>query len=154
MNQLRAVTNEGIKTDYFMGERYDMDYVYYIDGKNWHGAEMYYEYPCVYTSVLITDLLGLATAGDADLLVKPHINGYGSVENRIPRYDVKYTYDAEGFVLKNLSGKKRSFKVDLSALYAGNTHYKLVDKSKSEIVAAGSTIELLPQEEASWIPIK
>jgi hypothetical protein len=67
---------------------------------------------------------------------------------------VKYTYDAKGFTLKNLSGKKRSFKVDLSALYAGKTHYKLVDKSKTAIVAAGSTIELSPQEEASWTPIK
>jgi hypothetical protein len=131
-----------------------MDYIYYIDGKNWHGAEMYYEYPCVYTSVLITDLLGLATAGDADVSVKPHLSGYGSVEFRIPRYDVKYTYDAKGFALKNLSAKKRSFKVDLSALYAGKTHYKLVDKSKTAIVAAGSTIELSPQEEASWTPIK
>ena len=152
--QLKAVASEGVKTDYFMGERYDMDYIYYIDGKNWHGAEMYYEYPCVYTSVLITDLLGLATAGDADVSVKPHLNSYGSVEFRIPRYDVKYTYDAKGFTLKNLSGKKRSFKVDLSALYAGKTHYKLVDKSKTAIVAAGSTIELSPQEEASWTPIK
>lgn len=154
LNQLKAVANEGVKAGYFMGERYDMDYVYYIDGKNWHGAEMYYEYPCVYTSVLITNLLGLATAGDADVLVKPHIGGYGSVEFRIPRYDLKYTYDAKGFALKNLSGKKRSFKVDLSALYTGKTHYKIVEKSKSEIVAAGSTVELLPQEEATWIPIK
>ena len=57
LNQLKAVAHEAAQTDYFMGERYDMDYVYYVDGKNWHGAEKYYEYPCVYASVLIADVL-------------------------------------------------------------------------------------------------
>ena len=152
-NQLKTVANEAAQTDYFMGERYDMDHVYYVDGKNWHGAEMYYEYPCVYASVLIRDLLGFTSAVDADVSIQPHINGYGSVEFRIPRYDVKYTYGAKGFVLKNFSGKTRRFRIDLSGLYSGTTRYKLVRKSSHEIVGVRSTVELSSQEEASWIPI-
>lgn len=153
LNQLKAVAHEAAQTDYFMGERYDMDYVYYVDGKNWHGAEKYYEYPCVYASVLIADVLGFTTPVDADVSIHPHLNGYGSVEFGIPRYDVKYTYGAKGFVLKNLAGKERRFSVDLSTLYFGTTQYKLARKSNHKIVGTRSTIELSSQEEATWIPI-
>src|SRR5215471_12946050 len=33
LDQLKTVAAEGAKDNYFMSERYDMDYVYYIDGK-------------------------------------------------------------------------------------------------------------------------
>src|SRR3569623_252060 len=39
---LTAVAAEGKNSAYLMGERYDMDHVYYVDGKNAHGAEKYY----------------------------------------------------------------------------------------------------------------
>jgi hypothetical protein len=152
-NQLKTVANEAAQSGYFMGERYDMDSVYYVDGKDWHGAEMYYEYPNVYSAVLITDYLGLAAASDADLTIHPHLNDYGSVEIEIPHYDVHYTFGAKGFVLENLSGKARRFRVDLSALYPGATEYKLAEKSGQRIVGATSVIELSSQEEASWIPM-
>ncbi len=129
LNQLIAVANEAARSDYFMGERFDMDHVYYVDGKDWHGAEMYYEYPCVYTAVLITDLLGVTPAVDADLAIHPHLHGYGSIDLGIPRYALRYTYRAKGFALKNLSGRARRFSVDLSALYPGTARYKLLRAS-------------------------
>ncbi len=152
-NQLKTVASEAAQSDYFMGERYDMDHVYYVDGKDWHGASMYYEYPCVYAAVLVSDFLGFTTPVDADVSIQPHLNGYGSVEFRIPQYDVKYTYGAQGFVLKNLSGRARRFRVDLSALYPGTTRYKLARPSHHATVGATSLIELSPQEEATWSPI-
>ena len=51
-----------------MSERYDMDHVYYIDGKDAHGAEKYYEYPNVFAAVLIGKLLGLTIPADADFI--------------------------------------------------------------------------------------
>ena len=42
-DQLKAVAAEGAKNGYFMDERYDMDYIYYVDGKDAHGAQKYYE---------------------------------------------------------------------------------------------------------------
>jgi hypothetical protein len=51
LDQLKTVAAEATKHDYFMDERYDMDYVYYIDGKNSHGAEKYYEYPNTFAAV-------------------------------------------------------------------------------------------------------
>ena len=123
LNQLKAVAAEGAKDNYFMGERYDMDYVYYIDGKNAHGAEKYYEYPNVYAAVLISKLLGLTIPADADVSVAPHLTGYGSVEFGVPEYALRYEYGEGGFVLKNLSDKRRRFEVDLSALGAGAVHY-------------------------------
>lgn len=153
LDQLRAVAKEAAHSDYFMGERYDMDHVYYVDGKDWHGAEKYYEYPCVYTSVLIHDLLGLQAAAGFDLSIQPRIGSYGSVDMAIPRYAVKYTYGAKKFVLKNLSGKTRRFSVDLSGLYPDTTRYSLAQASRSKTVAARSTIELSPGEEVSWRPL-
>jgi hypothetical protein len=152
-NQLKTVADEAVKTDYFMGERYDMDYLYYVDGKDWHGAEKYYEYPCVYTSVLMSAYLGVNFAADGDVSIHPHIYGYGSVELKIPRYNLSYTYGEKKFVLKNLSGSVRRFQVDLSALYANTANYKLAHKSSNKIVGVKSMIELSPHEEVSWAPI-
>lgn len=154
LHQLKTVAAEGAKDNYFMGERYDMDYVYYIDGKNAHGAEKYYEYPNVYAAVLISKLLGLTKPADADVSLAPHIQGYGSVEFGIPEYALRYSYDENGFVLKNLSGKRRRFKVDLSALGTGTVHYRLKSKSGSGAVGAGDTVELSAQEEARWVPVR
>ncbi len=147
LDQLKAVAAEGAKDNYFMGERYDMDYVYYIDGKNAHGAGKYYEYPNVYSAVLISKFLGLTIPADADVSVAPHLGSYGSVEFDEPAYALRYSYDADGFVLKNVSSKRRRFKVDLSALGETTAFYRLRGKP----VVANATITLAPQEEARWI---
>ncbi|WP_158788965.1 hypothetical protein [Granulicella sp. L46] len=153
LKQLKAVANEAAQSGYFMGERYDMDSVYYVDGKDWHGAEMYYEYPCVYTSVLISNYLGFTPFVDGDLSIHPYLQGYGNVQFGIPQYNVNYSYAETGFLLKNRSEKVRRFMVDLSALYVGTTEFKLLKNSGQTIVGAKSRIELSPQEEARWSPI-
>ena len=153
-NQLQTVAAEGAKDNYFMGERYDMDYVYYIDGKNAHGAEKYYEYPNVYAAVLIGKFLGLTIPADADVSVAPHINGYATVEFGISEYALRYSYDENGFVLKNLSDKPRRYKVDLSALGSGSVNYLRRSKSSNGIVGARFTVTLSAQEEARWIPAR
>jgi hypothetical protein len=137
-----------------MGERYDMDYVYYIDGKNAHGAEKYYEYPNVYAAVLIAKYLGLTIPADADVSVAPHIHGYGSVEFGIPAYALRFSYEKDGFVLGNLSDKPRRFTVDLSALDGRSLHYRMRSNTSSEIVGARSTVTLPAHGEAHWIPVQ
>lgn len=42
-----------------MGERYDMDYVYYVDGSLWYGVVYYYEYLCVFVWVMIYEYFGV-----------------------------------------------------------------------------------------------
>jgi hypothetical protein len=150
--QLIRVAAEGAKDNYYMGERYDMDYIYYIDGKNAHGAEQYYEYPNVYAAVLISKLLGLTVPADADVSVAPHITSYGSVEFGIPQYALRYTYSKDGFVLRNLSDRRRRFKVDLTALGSGDLQLSV--GSHKEAAGKGSTISLSPQQEARWIPAR
>jgi len=152
LEQLKAVAAEGTKDNYFMDERYDMDYVYYKDGKDSHGAKKYYEYPNVFTAVLISKFLGLTIPVDADISVAPHINTYGSVEFGISEYALRYSYDQNGFVLKNLSDKRRRFKVDLSALGSDTLHYRLASRSSGATAGNGSSIVLSPQEEARWVP--
>jgi hypothetical protein len=152
LHQLQMVAAEGAKDNYFMGERYDMDYVYYIDGKNAHGAEQYYEYPNVFAAVLIAKLIGLTIPADADVEVAPHIPGYGSVVFDAPVYALSYSYGKDGFVLKNLSDQRRHFKVDLSALGAGNVHYHLAGNPAREVSDVRFDVDLPAHAEASWVP--
>jgi hypothetical protein len=152
--QLKTVAAEGAKNNYFMSERYDMDHVYYIDGKNAHGAEKYYEYPNVFTAVLIEDLLGLSVPADADVSVAPHLNSYGSVEFQFPEYALRYAFSKDGFVLKNLSDKPRRYQVDLSALGYTAINFRLKSRYKERIVDARSTLTLSAQEEARWTPVE
>jgi hypothetical protein len=152
LDQLKTVAAEGAKNNYLMDERYDMDHVYYIDGKNSHGAEKYYEYPNTFTAVLIAKYLGLTIPADADLSVVPLIKGYGSVEFGIPEYAVRYSYSDRGFELKNLSDKPRRVKVDLSALDSAAMHYRLKSKSRNGIVGRHSILTLAAHEEVRWTP--
>jgi hypothetical protein len=155
LDQLNKVAAEGAKdSDYFMSERYDMDHVYYIDGKDAHGAQKYYEYPNVFAAVLIQKYLGLTVPADADVSVAPHLTSYGSVEFDIPAYAVRYSYSENGFELKNLSDRPRRYKVDLSALGFGATRYRLSSRSGGGIVGAHSTLTLPAQEEARWTPVR
>jgi hypothetical protein len=153
LDQLKTVAAEGAKNGYFMSERYDMDHVYYIDGKDAHGAEKYYEYPNVFAAVLIERLLGLTVPADADLSVAPHLTTYGTVEFDTPEYAVRYRYSQDGFALKNLSDKSRRYKVDLSGLGAGTTHYRLVGSSQ-RLVNAHATLTLAPHEELRWTSVQ
>ncbi len=148
--QLNMVAGAAIKDSFYMGERYDMNHVYYIDNKDWHGADKYYEYPCVFTSVLIDNFLGIQHCLNADLRIKPNVNSYGTIEFTNPLYNIRYTISSKGFTLKNLSGKSRSFSVDLSAVFKEN-QFKVVTKSKTATTGSNTTIELLANEEAAWI---
>jgi hypothetical protein len=154
LDQLKTVAAEGAKNNYYMSERYDMDHVYYIDGKNAHGAEKYYEYPNVFTAVLIEKYLGLTVPPDADVSVAPHLKSHGSVEFDLPEYALRYSFNEDGFVLKNLSDKPRRYKVDLSALGFVATRYRLRSGSVDGLVDAHSTLTLSPQEEAHWTPVQ
>jgi len=152
--QLKTVAAEGARNNYFMNERYDMDHVYYIDGKNAHGAEKYYEYPNVFTAVLIENFLGLSVPPDADVSVAPHLNSYGSVEFELPQYASRYTFSKDGFVLQNLSNKPRRYKVDLSALGFTTGHFRLKVNKIERTVDARSMVTLSAQEEARWTPVQ
>ena len=152
LDQLKTVAAEGAKNNYFMSERYDMDHVYYIDGKDAHGAEKYYEYPNVFAAVLIEKFLGLTVPADADVSVTPRLQSHGSVEFDLPEYALRYGFSDNGFVLKNLSDRPRRYKVDLSALGFAVSHYRLTSKSQSGIVGARSTLTLSGQQEARWTP--
>lgn len=153
LQQLMAVAAEGRKNGYFMGERYDMDHVYYVDGKDAHGAEKYYEYPNVFSAVLISEYIGLTVPNDADVAIMPHIQGYGSIEFDQPAYALRYTLTQDEFTLKNLAARPRRFKVDLSAVEHRN-HYRLQSKLPSSTVAATTFITLGPQQEARWSATK
>lgn len=154
LDQLKTVAAEGAKNNYFMSERYDMDHVYYIDGKDAHGAEKYYEYPNVFAAVLIEKFLGLSIPTDADVSVAPRLKSYGSVEFEIPEYALRYSLSEDGFVLKNLSDTPRRYEVDLSALGFAASHYRLKSQSQSGIVGARSVLTLSAQQEARWTPVR
>jgi hypothetical protein len=153
-DQLKTVAAEGAKNGYFMSERYDMDHVYYVDGKDAHGAEKYYEYPNVFTAVLINDLLGLTVPADADLSVSPRLQSYGTVDFEIPTYALRYRYTRDGFALKNMADKSRRFKVDLSALGFTSGRYRLESGNQTRVVGAHSTLTLSAHEEARWTPLQ
>ena len=74
-SQLMQVAKQAETDSYLMGERYDMNYVYYNKGKNaehnWHGAKQYYEYPNVFTYVLITKYLGVRKGFDEEYIIEP-----------------------------------------------------------------------------------
>ena len=144
LDQLKMVTAEGAKNNYFMSERYDMDHVYYIDGKNAHGAEKVLRISqCLVAAVLIEKFLGLTVPADADVSVAPHLTSYGNVEFAIPQYALRYSFSEDGFVLKNLSDRPRRYKVDLSALGFAATRYRLRSRSGGGIVDARSTADLV-----------
>lgn len=152
LDQLKAVALEASKNSYFMSERYDMDHVYYVDGKDAHGAEKYYEYPNVFAAVLLQKLLGLTIPADADVSIAPHLNSDANVELEIPAYALHFSYTREGFVLKNLSNRRRRFAIDLSSLGSAARHYRLTSKSGNRTVGARTTLVLSASEEAHWTP--
>ncbi len=131
-----------------MGERYDMDHVYYIDGKDWHGASQYYEYPCVFAWVLINTYLGIQYALDVDLVIRPRMRQLGRVELKASRFALAYSLSQDAFTLQNLAPCERTFRVDLAGVHPGVQHWK-VETGKGKrltgpetcmAIAAGETV--------------
>ncbi len=144
--QLDRVAAQGALDDYIMGERYDMDYVYYVDGSPWHGAGHYYEYPCVFSWVLFAEYLGVRAALDVDLEVAPRLESHGGITLEQEAYRLRYAYAAEGFTLTNLADTTRTFRVDLSALYLG------VSMRLNDGAPFDGTIALGPCESVTIMP--
>lgn len=149
LGQLRQVAEQARLDDYRMGERYDMNHVYYIDNKNWHGAPYYYEYPNVFAWVLIHDYLGLRPALDVDLELRPMLTEYGHVT--MEAYGIAYTYEVERFVVENLSEEEKTVRLSLEALYPGQVlllERAPLGKGAEIRLGPGQTIVLVcPQKE-------
>ncbi|MCL2023720.1 MAG: hypothetical protein FWG82_05050 [Oscillospiraceae bacterium] len=106
--QLKQVSAQAKLDGYLMGERYDMNYVYYNTGadgaRNWHGASLYYEYPNVFLYVLVCCYLGLRRGFDCDLVVAPLVEK-GRVRHE--GYGIEYTKHSDGSLeLLNISGRE------------------------------------------------
>ena len=119
--QLDRVAAQGARDSYVMGERYDMDHVYYVDGSPWHGAAHYYEYPCVFTWVLFAEYLGLRPALDVDLDIAPRLETHGTVTLHQHAYRLGFTSTPDSFTLRNLAEVPRRFRIELDAIYPGST---------------------------------
>ncbi len=118
--QLLQVTAQARLDNFLMGERYDMNYVYYIDDKNWHGAALYYEYPCVFLYLLVTQYLGVDFGFDCDVVIKPLITGGGTVA--LPNFGIEYIVKDNSFTFKNLKDTAITADIDLNGIgmdYAG-----------------------------------
>ena len=109
--QLLAVCRQARMDEYRMGERYDMNYVYYPSEKNWHGAAHYYEYPCVFIWNLIAGYAGVRFALQADLEIEPMLAGDGRVRLENPQYGIEYTVAGNTIFVKNLLAQERSLLV-------------------------------------------
>lgn len=109
---------------YRMGERYDMNHVYYISDLHWHGAAHYYEYPNVFIWVFLYEFLGLKASLSADLYLCPAI-----------RTDFSATIDSLGvhceqrdgeYTVTNISGRTLSFQTDREAFQLAPSESKLL----------------------------
>jgi hypothetical protein len=139
LRQLTQVASAAIPDHYRMGEHYDMDYIYYIDGKNWHGASDYYEYPCVFSWVLLHDYIGVGFDLEADLALTPRIVGGGTVELHQARFALAYEAAPGEFRLANRADRARTLRVDLSVLYPATQNLRLEQGgSPSSSAMAGS----------------
>jgi len=136
------VAEQAAKEGYVMGERYDMNYVYYIDDKDWHGAAHYYEYPCVYSWVLIHEYLGIRQTFEADLQISPRLMNTGKVVLEQDGFKMSYEYEENAFRLTNLGSATRSFEVDLSAIYPHCSTWKFTSEVVESVLEAGSVVSL------------
>lgn len=105
--QLLAVCRQARTDEYRMGERYDMNYVYYLSEKNWHGAAHYYEYPCVFIWNLIAGYAGVRFGLQADLEIEPMLAGDGRVRLENPQYAIEYEVGENTIFVKNLLAQER-----------------------------------------------
>lgn len=104
--QLLQVARQAESEGYCMGERYDMNYIYYNTGEDatrvWHGASLYYEYPNVFIYVLICKYLGVSFGFDCDVIVAPLLAGPGSVS--LEAYGISYCI-ADVFTMQNITDR-------------------------------------------------
>lgn len=121
-HQLLQVAAQAETDGYRMGERYDMNHVYYKDNKNWHGAAYYYEYPNVYSWVLLQEYLGLRQGIDVDVELRPVLDRYGTVTAE--NYGIEYAYSADEFTVKNIATHSVTLRLKLEALYPGKKIYR------------------------------
>lgn len=56
--QLLAVCRQARLDDYLMGERYDMNYIFYQDDKNWHGAATIMNIPAYLSGTCLGGIWG------------------------------------------------------------------------------------------------
>ena len=112
--QLSHVAAQGETDGYHMGERYDMNHVYYTSDINWHGAAYYYEYPNVFLWVLIHDYLGVQPCLEADLKLQPLVPA--GTEILLESAGVAYRWDGVQFIVRNLRKTALSLNVDLSGV--------------------------------------
>ena len=115
-NQLFQVAKQAEKDYYCMGERYDMNYVYYNTGddgeRNWHGASLYYEYPNVFLYVLVCKYLGVKKGFDCDVELNPLFEN-GKI--KIGTYGIEFTVERSEIIsVKNLTD--RELKIKLGAI--------------------------------------
>jgi hypothetical protein len=154
LGQLMRVAEQAAKEGYIMGERYDMNYVYYIDDKDWHGAAHYYEYPCVYSWVLIHEYLGIRQTFEADLQISPRLMNTGKVVLEQDGFQLSYEYEVKAFRLTNLGSTARTFEVDLSAIYPDCSKWKFTSESVESVLEAGSVVSLDKGMTGTWIPTR
>ncbi len=109
--QLLKVCRQAKLDDYLMGERYDMNHVYYVGGKNWHGAERYYEYPCVFLWNLLHVYLGVRPDMECDLRLEPALRKNGRVRLDGENQKVEYTIQDGQLSVRNLADRARTFAV-------------------------------------------
>ena len=106
-DQLERVAEQGAQEAWIMGERYDMNHVYYVDDKNWHGAEHYYEYPCVYSWVLFQEYLGVRPGARCRPAIAPRLAEFGEVTLEQDAYRLRYRYAADGLTVSE-PGRRRA----------------------------------------------
>lgn len=110
-NQLLAVCRQARMDGYLMGERYDMNYVYYQSRQNWHGAAHYYEYPCVFWWNLVQGYLGIRKEKKTDLRIEPMLNREGRVCLTGDAYGAAYEIREGRFTVTNLLDQERNFRL-------------------------------------------
>lgn len=111
--QLLAVCEQARSDDYLMGERYDMNYIYYQSDINWHGASHYYEYPCVFLWNLIHGYLGIQWDIEADLRIAPMLTTDGTVRMEGDSYGVSYEIKGKDLTVCNLMNRQRRFRLSM-----------------------------------------
>lgn len=112
-NQLFTVMDMAKSNDYYMGERYDMNYAYYNTGEDvkqpWHGASKYYEYPCTFIDVLIHDYFGIQPDEMADFRICPCIVDNSKI--KLEALGIKYSYNNGIYKITNISDKEINIKL-------------------------------------------
>ncbi|WP_052200918.1 hypothetical protein [Terriglobus sp. TAA 43] len=149
LQQLNTVAAEAAKDNYFMGERYDMDHVYYVDGKNAHGAVKYFEYPNVFANVLMERLLGI-NRSNGGIALTPNLNAFAHAEFTTPQYALRYDSTPNGFSVTNLSSRSQSFQVNLRGLGNEQRKFHLVGLRTTADKDGTYTLMLAPGENVTW----